>query len=175
MAKWKKHDRDKLKVEYITGDEPVIEKFLKVAIGGWKGRNWNWELQTKGRRDDRQFYWEESLKKPKFDSETLKRYRTMFDKIINVMDDYADALVKTLKYRMAERVDEKGKPLPPLVSVWELQAIIDVVSPILSIENKNDDDSKVKFDFVEKLKVVYEKQKRVRKVLAERWRPPLNT
>lgn len=163
-----KHDRDKMKQEYIKGDVPSVQEFIRQKLGTNWAMSWNTIKKTTWRKEERSEYWDRAYKSPKITAEQQRNFSLAFDEMTEILLEYAKAMKKNLRHRMQERVDKKGNTLPPMVSIGEMQAIFDFISPFMAWNKSDSNDDQAKFDLVEKLKITYEKQTRERKNLEHR-------
>ena len=173
---WKNtKDRDKLKIKYITWDIPSVTDFIKIELRSDRGKNWNNNEKTKWRREARQKYREDSIKKPKFEAEALKNFRGTFDKLLSIMWEYTEAVIENMKIRMTSWVDEKWKKIPPKVSLKELEAVMTILTPmVLHTDWLDDDETKNKSHYIDRLKKTLAKQQAVKEELKKRGKPPVN-
>ncbi|HMT01445.1 MAG TPA: hypothetical protein PKC14_03915 [Candidatus Absconditabacterales bacterium] len=164
-----KHDWDTMKQEYIKGDVPSVSEFLRHKIGTNTALSGNSKNKTKGWREERSEYWDKAYKSPRITTEQQRNFSLAFDELTEILLEYAQALKKNLRHRMKDSVTKTGKYVPPMVSIGEMQAIFDFISPFMSWNRGSTaDEDQAKFDLVEKLKICYEKQRKSRENLAER-------
>lgn len=104
------HDWDKLKKEYILGDEPTVKGFMEkndIPIGTYNNRTTGWT-------DERQKYWNQSTEEIVEEFVNSKAGKEQIRRLLKAKELVYDSVIERLK------TNNQKLPMKEIKTAWEM-------------------------------------------------------